>query len=283
MPSLEPLAPRYVVELFAPLHRELIALLRGLAPADWERPTVAGAWRVRDVAAHLLDGDLRKLAAHRDGFLAPPDRPLDTYEDLVGFIDALNATGVAYGRRSSPRLLTDLLDTTGRWVAEFTAALDPHAPAIFPVAWAGEAQSENWMDTGREYTERWHHQMQIRDAVAAQGSGLLDARWLDPLLDFSVRALPHAYRSTEAPEGAAVTLLVPGDDRWAWTLLRQGGRWELYRGAAPDPAATVRAKPAAAWRLFYNALPPDRAREDLEIHGDPALAEPLLRTRSVMV
>jgi uncharacterized protein (TIGR03083 family) len=267
-----------VADLFSPLHGELMTLLRGLAAADWERPTVAGAWRVRDVAAHLLDGDLRKLAGQRDGHPLGPDRPVGGYGDLVDFINALNASGVAYGRRLSPRLLTDLLDLTGRWVAEFTEGLEPHAPSWISVLWAGETRSENWMDTGREYTERWHHQMQIRDAVGAPE--LLDGRWLNPLLDFSVRALPHAYRDVGAPEGTALTLLV---SEWAWTLVREGSRWQLYGGAAATPATTVRLEPAAAWRLFYNALPPERAREALTVSGDRSLAEPLFRTRSVMV
>ena len=68
--SVEPLTPIYTAELFSPLHQELLALLRGLTPADWERPTVAGSWRVRDVAAHLLDVSLRKLSFQRDGHLA---------------------------------------------------------------------------------------------------------------------------------------------------------------------------------------------------------------------
>ena len=281
MAPLQPLPPRYVADLFAPLHQELMTVLRGLSASDWERPTVAGAWRVRDVAAHLLDGELRKLAVHRDGHLLAPDRPIDSYGDLVGFINDLNASGVAYGRRLSPRLLMDLLDMTGSWMAELVEGLDPHAPAVFSVAWAGEAQSENWMDTGREYTEWWHHQMQIQDAVGQ--SGLLEPRWLDPLLDFSVRALPHAYRAVEAPEGTALTLIVTGDSGWAWTLVREGERWELYCGEADRPATRVAVEPAIVWRLFYNALPPESAREKVTIQGDESLAGPLLRTRSVMV
>src|SRR5688500_8699957 len=113
MAYLEPLPPRYVEDLFAPLHHELMALLRGLSAPDWERPTVAGAWRVRDVAAPVLDGIVRKLSVYRDGHLLAPDRPIGSYGDLVGFINDLNATGVAYGRRLSPRLLTDLLDVAG--------------------------------------------------------------------------------------------------------------------------------------------------------------------------
>ncbi len=258
-----------------------MALLRGLSAADWERPTVAGAWRVRDVAAHLLDGALRKVSVYRDGHLLAPDRPINSYGDLVGLINDLNATGVAYGRRLSPRLLTDLLAMAGSWMVELVQGLDPQAPAVFAVAWAGEGRSENWMDTGREYTEWWHHQMQIRDAVGL--SGLLDPRWLDPLLDFSVRALPHAYRDVAAPEGAALTLAVPGDPGWAWTLVRENGRWGLYRGEADRPATWVTVEPALVWRLFYNALPPEAAREKVLIQGDESLAGPLLRTRSVMV
>lgn len=281
MAPLQPLPPRYVADLFAPLHHELMTVLRGLSASDWELPTVAGAWRVRDVAAHLLDGILRKLSVYRDGHLLAPDRPIDSYGDLVGLINDLNATGVAYGRRLSPRLLTDLLDVTGSWTVELVEGLEPHGPAVFSVAWAGEAQSENWMDTGREYTEWWHHQMQIQDAVGL--SGLLAPRWLDPLLDFSVRALPHAYRDVEAPEGTALTLAVPGDSGSVWTLVREGGRWALYRGEADRPATRVTVEPSVVWRLFYNALPPESAREKVTIQGDESLAGPLLRTRSVMV
>ena len=116
----------------------------------------------------------------------------DSFADILAFIHALNATGVQYAERLSPRVIVDLLDVTGKWVADYVSSLPPHAPASISVLWAGERQSENWMDIGREYTERWHHQMQIRDAVGADP--LLDARWLDPVLDLSVRALPRAYR-----------------------------------------------------------------------------------------
>ncbi|NOT45466.1 MAG: hypothetical protein HOP14_12765 [Acidobacteria bacterium] len=70
---LQPLAPTYTADLLAPLHDELVQLLRGLPPEAWDRPTVAGAWRVRDVVAHLLDGQLRTLSALRDGHLPAPD------------------------------------------------------------------------------------------------------------------------------------------------------------------------------------------------------------------
>jgi uncharacterized protein (TIGR03083 family) len=278
---MERLTPVDTVELFPGLHAELITLLRGLDDADWSRPTLAGSWRVRDVAAHLLDGDLRKLSGGRDAHRPPVDGPLSSFADVVALIDRLNAEGVAYAARLSPRVLTDLLEATGRWVSAFVADLPPHGEAPHSVAWAGEERSENWMDTGREYTERWHHQMQIRDAVGAPG--LLRHRWLHPLLDLSVRALPRAYEGAAAPEGTAVVLQVQAEGENAWSLVREAARWTVFRGAAPDAAARVTVDADTAWRILYNALPADAARERITVDGDPALAEPMLRARSVMV
>ncbi len=281
------LPPLDTAPLFRPLLGELLALLRALGPADWERPTLAGRWRVHDVAVHLLDGDLRKLSAYRDGHLVPPDAPIASERDLARFVDGINAAGVAWGRRVSPRLVTELLAFTGDQVAELVAALPPHDRSLFPVSWAGEAESTNWMDTAREYTERWHHQMQLRDAVGAPPV-LLAPRWLAPLLDASVRALPHGYAAVDAPDGTAVAFEVAGDAHGApyeaaWTLARAGGRWALRVGRAESRAARVRATPDAAWRLLYNALPDPARAPGVTVEGDASLAAPLLRTRSVIV
>lgn len=278
---MEPLTPVYTAALFPQLHRELILLLRAMDAAAWQRPTVAGGWRVRDVVAHLLDGDLRRLAATRDGHVLAPDRPVSSFEHVVALINDLNATGVQYAKRLSPRLLVDLLEQTGRWVSELFAQLPPHEEASFAVAWAGEQRSENWMDIGREYTERWHHQMQIRDAVGVPE--LLERAWLGPLLDLSVRALPRAYATTAAPLGTAVVFEVMGEAGGIWSLVREDSDWRVYRGAAATSQLVVRATPRDAWRLLFNALPHEEARKVLALEGDVMLAEPLLRARSVMV
>ncbi|HEU4885096.1 MAG TPA: maleylpyruvate isomerase N-terminal domain-containing protein [Longimicrobium sp.] len=276
---LEPLAPVHTAELFPRLLAELITLLRGLNEKDWERPTMAGAWRVRDVAAHLLDGDLRKLSGGRDAHRLPADGPLSTFDDIVRLIDRQNASGVAYAQRLSPRVMTDLLEVTGRWVADFVAGLPPEGEAPHSVAWAGEERSQNWMDTGREYTERWHHQMQIRYAVDAPY--LLGYDWLHPLLHLSVRAFPRAYAGVDAPAGTTVTFHVQDHD--SFSIVRGAREWQVFHGFAHDAATLVRVSAHAAWRLLYNALPPGAARAHLEITGNAALAEPLLRARSVMV
>ena len=197
---MQPLTPTLTAPLFRGLADELVALLRSLDAADWDRPTVAGDWRVRDVAAHLLDGDLRKLSFHRDGHPPPaPAVPISSERELTAYINQLNASGVEVARRLSPRLLTRLLAVSGPEVATFVESLDPQGQALFPVAWAGEDVSLNWMDTGREYTERWHHQQQIREATGRPG--LAAPQWLRPVLEISLRALPHAYRARRRGRG----------------------------------------------------------------------------------
>ena len=57
---MKPLQPILTAHLFGPLNDELIALLLGLSPEEWNAPTVAGAWTVKVVAAHLLDTTLRR-------------------------------------------------------------------------------------------------------------------------------------------------------------------------------------------------------------------------------
>jgi hypothetical protein len=56
--------------------QELIGLLRSLAPGEWDTQTIAGTWKVRDVAAHLLDTVLRKLSMVRMPAIWNQSRPV---------------------------------------------------------------------------------------------------------------------------------------------------------------------------------------------------------------
>ena len=63
---------------------------------------------------------------------------------------------------------------------------------MFPVSWAGEQESANWFDIAREFTERWHHQQQIR--LAVEKPGIMTREFYYPVLDCFMRALPYSYR-----------------------------------------------------------------------------------------
>ncbi|HET9227253.1 MAG TPA: maleylpyruvate isomerase family mycothiol-dependent enzyme [Thermoanaerobaculia bacterium] len=268
-----------VVELFPELDAQLIPLLRGLTAEDWNRPAV-GSWTVKDVAAHLLDTAIRRLSFDRDRLPpAPPDTPIGSYADLVGFLNDLNHVWVRSMKQMSPRLLTDFLEKTGRELSEHLATLDPSGPALFSVAWAGEETSESWFDVAREYTERWHHQQQIREAVGAPG--ITSRRLMHPVLDAFLRALPHAYREVEAEEGTAVAVVIEGEAGGEWTLVREGS-WKLYEGAHEAPRARVRLDQDTAWRRMTKGITKEQAAERSEVTGDRGLGEPVFAMLSVM-
>ncbi len=191
--------------LCAPLLRRvdssLIELLNSLRPEEWNLQSVAPAWKIRDVAAHLLDTVLRKLSMVRD--LCPVESPIiQSPQDLVDLVNRLNREGVTVYRRLSPPVLTDMMESACRQSADFHESLDPFAPALFNVSWAGESTSLNWFDTARELTERWHHQQQIR--FAANRPGIVTPELYHPVLDCFVRGLPYAFRNVEAPLGTTM-------------------------------------------------------------------------------
>jgi uncharacterized protein (TIGR03083 family) len=279
-PHLTPVGPVDLVHLFPGLHQELMGLLRRLDDADWTRPTACALWSVKDVVAHLLDSCLRRLSYGRDRLDPSSDRPIASHADLVGYLNNLNATWIAATRRLSPRVLMDLMDQAAPELHSYLASLDPDAPAMFGVAWAGEERSSNWFDTAREYTERWLHQQQIREAVGAPG---LNARtWLHPALDVFVRALPFTYRRVEAAPGTSLRLEVRGEAGGIWTLMRARQGWDLFAGTDPSAATRVSLDQETAWKLFSKGLAPEQAARDIRIHGDMRLGQPVLGALAVM-
>jgi hypothetical protein len=47
-----------IIDRFAPLQAHLLTLLAELGEGDWARSTAATCWSVKDVATHLLGGDI---------------------------------------------------------------------------------------------------------------------------------------------------------------------------------------------------------------------------------
>jgi uncharacterized protein (TIGR03083 family) len=273
--------PVYTGHLLEPIHEQLTRLLRSLSPEQWTLPTSSAEWRVRDVVAHLIDSDLRRLSFQRDG-LPPDSAPLGTSADLLAYLNELNAQWIRATRRLSPRVLVELVDLFGGQAARFLAALPPHEPAFWPVAWAGEDRSENWMDVGRQYTEAWHHQQQIRDAVGAPQ--LNDSRWLAPVVALGVRALAPALTAIARPEGSVISLVVTGAVQAEWSLIRAGPTWELVEGeVATDPAALLRLDAEVAARLWFAGRRPQPVERLVAAAGDRALCTAVMGARALMV
>jgi uncharacterized protein (TIGR03083 family) len=259
---LRPPEPILTAHRFAPLHSELVMLLRSLTPDEWNAPTVAGSWTVSDVAAHLLDTAIRRLAIQRDGHLPPG--PFDP--------NAMNRIWVEASRRLSPTVLTEMIETYGLQQVTYFESLDPFAGAPWGVQWAGEERSPMWFDMARELTERWHHQEQIRNAIGRPS--LIEHR--AAVIDTFVRGLPYNYREVAAPESTSVVVKIDDD---VWSLVRQGN-WKLFSGEVEKPTSRVTMDGDVAWRVFTKGLKRENVRASVE--GEPSWAEPVLSMVAVI-
>jgi uncharacterized protein (TIGR03083 family) len=271
-------APILVADLFPEVRRHLLSLLGGLTAEDWLRPTAATRWDVKDVALHLLGGDISNLSRRRDAH-TPPGPAISGWDDLVAFINELNASWVAAARRMSPRVLCDLLAHVGAQVDAYFLSLDPFATGG-EVSWAGFQPAPVWLDVAREYTERWHHQQQIRDATGRPG--LYEPRLFAPVLDAFVRALPHTFRDVDAAEGTTVQVTISGPAGGEWAVRRTAGSWELLAGRSAEAAGEVVLAAEDAWKIFTRGIRGDKAESCGKISGDRSLASKVVHMVSVI-
>jgi uncharacterized protein (TIGR03083 family) len=275
--SLQPPEPVIAVDLFPEILDELVGLLAGLSVEEWRLPTACPGWSVHDVALHLLGVEIGNLSRRRDGHKV--GAAIAGWEELVAFLNDWNQDWIAVTRRISPRLLIDLLQATGRQICDYFQSLNPYAMGG-GVSWAGPGPAPVWLDLAREYTERWHHQQHIRDAVGRPG--LKQPRYLAPVLATFVRALPQAFQTAPAAEGTAVTLTITGEAGGQWSVLREEEAWRLYEGAAEQPVAEVVVAEDAAWRLFTRGLSPQSAQDQSVLHGDRVLGQRVLDMVSII-
>jgi uncharacterized protein (TIGR03083 family) len=274
------IAPIEVSYLFPVLDRKLEELLRSLSQEDWDRPATP-KWRVKDVAGHLLDGNLRRLSMARDGYRGEPFSG-SSEKELVDFLNGLNADWVKAMRRLSPQVLIEFLRETNRDVAAYFQSLDPHGEATFPVSWAGESKSENWFDVAREYTEKWHHQQQIREAVGKGVEAIMTREIYHPVLETFLRAVPHGYREVQASEKALVGICITGEAGGDWYLVRENDRWRLSADGTGEASAEVTIPQSIAWKLFTKGLTQATLGTQVAVRGDPALATPMLKVTAIV-
>jgi uncharacterized protein (TIGR03083 family) len=272
-------APILSAHLLRRVDEELINLLLSLAPHEWDLETIAPLWKVRDVAAHLLDTALRKLSMIRDSYYSEA-LEIRSPQDLIALVNRLNREGVTVYRRLSPAVLIGMLKMACQESASFHESLDPFAPAAFNVSWAGESKSLNWFDTARELTERWHHQQQIRHAT--KRPGIMTPDLYHPVLDCFLRGLPHLYRDVDAPAGAVILVKISGECGGRWFLSKSPDGWAFTGRAAPEPVARVTIPQDLAWRLFTKGLDPESARAQVEIEGDRNLGERILHLTAIV-
>ena len=251
----------------------LLSLLDSLSGAQWAAATAAPEWSVKDIALHLLDVDLSWLAHDRDhdpsGIVPVPA----DHKEFVRGLAQRNQRWVDGARALSPRLITGLLRWSGEQLDAYLGTVDLTRPSS--VYWAGEVPQ--WFDLAREFTERWVHYRQIREAAQPAGHDQQQDPYLPLVLRTFIWGFPHQYQAP-APAGTTIALDIPGIG--PWTLTRTATGWSLDDGQAAAPAARLRMDGEAAWRLLTGA---QYDAHQVQLSGNPELAGPLLRVRGIIV
>jgi len=274
--------PIPTVHLIPELDQLLIKLLQSLGVEDWAKQTPSPAWNVKDVVAHLLDGNVRSLSSSRDDYRDSHSPDSNGLQDVVKYLNTINHDWVKAMKRVSPAVLIALLEITNPSYSDHLKSLAPFEKAIFSVAWAGESESENWFHIAREYTEKWHHQQQIREAIGG-ASPLFEERFFKPYLDTSLRALPHYLQSANAEKGDTFSLFVTGPGGGEYHLIYEDGSWSFCENLPSYSVTKVHIDDQVIWRLFSRQISQEELTNRTSVFGKKEPAEAFLHMKAVMV
>jgi uncharacterized protein (TIGR03084 family) len=184
---------------------DLLVILRGLSADQWDTPTPADGWSVRDQISHLafFDETGTLAATDADAFAA-------SAAELMANRDP-GAAGLSRGRALSGAELLDWFITVRTQMIAAFRVLDPKAR----LPWYGPAMAAPSFATAR-LMETWAHGQDIADTF---GITRVPTARLKHVAHIGARARPFAYitNSRAIPEGdVAVVLTAPDGSTWTW-------------------------------------------------------------------
>ena len=148
------------------------------------------------------------------------------------------------------------------------------------MSWGSPESAPTWLHISREYTERWHHQQQIREAL---GRPLLTApKLFAPVLTAFVYGLRRTYQTIIAAEGTVLKFTTLGESGGIWYLVRDVNQWDLYNDVTDEPSASVSIVEIDAWKLFTKSFLLDIVHPLVQLGGDTDLALKALGTVSII-
>lgn len=210
-------------------HEALDALVAPLDAADWDVPTPAEGWTIRDQISHLAYFDERALLAATDPDAFRAWRDASLAADLMP--TDRDSADIALGRAMYP---TELLQLWRDGRAQLVVALEVLDPKQ-RVPWFGPDMSVLSKATAR-LMETWAHGQDVADAIGVQRE---PTDRLKHIVHIGVRALPYAYsvRKMDVPsEPIRVEVQSPSGELWTWGPEDAAN---VVRGSALDLALVV--------------------------------------------
>jgi uncharacterized protein (TIGR03084 family) len=184
---------------------DLVAILSGLTADQWDSPTPADGWAVRDQISHLAFFD-------ETGTLAATDAEAFAASTAILMADRdPGAAGLSRGRAMSGSELLDWFTTVRTQMIAAFRPLDPKSR----LPWYGPAMAAPSFATAR-LMETWAHGQDIADTF---GIARTPTARLKHVAHIGARARPFAYitNGRAMPEGdVAVVLTAPDGSEWTW-------------------------------------------------------------------
>ena len=272
-------SPRAFAPLFRLERQRLLGVLGSLDETDWDRPSPCPGWSVLGLATHLLGGDLSVLAWQRDDHRGTPAPDGLDERGFIAWLDELQIEWVHAARRLSPRLVVELLQSTGTEVVEMVHRQDPSALTA-NVSWASASAVPAWLDQGRELTEQWIHRQQILQALERPSD--LRADLAMPVLDALRWAYPFRLDAHRRAAGATVVITVTGPDvELRCNLVSDGDAWSFNPTIDGPVVAELHLTVEQAWRLLTNNFDPS-VHGHVVTSGDGEIVATLIRTRAII-
>jgi uncharacterized protein (TIGR03084 family) len=186
--------------------RQLEELLDPLRGGDWDRPTPAIGWAIRDQISHLAYFDEAATVAAVD-----PDRFRAERDALLANPDGFTEDVAQRYRNLEPGRLHEWFRDARAGMMEALLACDSSTR----VPWYGPDMSIASSLTAR-IMETWAHGQDVADAL---GVSRMRTSALRQVAHLGVRTLPNSFvtRGLAVPEAPVfVALAGPDGERWAW-------------------------------------------------------------------
>jgi uncharacterized protein (TIGR03084 family) len=184
---------------------DLIRILKTLDANQWDKPTPADGWSIRDQISHLTFFDHTGTLAATDpeGFAASAKHLMTSG---IG-----TKAGIDEGRSLTTEAVFDNFVRARTNMISAFRTLDPKAR----LPWYGPAMGARSFATAR-LMETWAHGQDIADTVNATR---VPTNRLKHVAHIGVSARPFSYAINKRPvpeTGVAVVLTGPDGDEWAW-------------------------------------------------------------------
>lgn len=207
---------------------------------NWDRPTPAGKWTVRDTISHLAD--FAELAADA---LQKGDRVKEWQQ--AGDLDALRQRAVVRGRQMRPQ------DVIEWWRGGRAKVVEPlsHMSGDDRVEWIGGSMSARTFATFR-LMETWAHGLDIYKALSIE---VEDTPRIRHVCWLGWKTLPYAFKAAGLDyTPIRVEVIGPGYSKWVY---------------GPEDAEDLVKGPASDWaRIVVRRVPAKKT--GLKVTGETA-------------